>query len=41
MTQEGAKEHEFLMYSNKFPYLQLITILVYGSSPLKSHEQVY
>ena len=29
------------MYSNKLAYLQLITVLVYGSSPSKSHEQSY
>ena len=39
------KDHEFmiylLIYSNKLAYLQLITVLVYGSSPPKSHEQGY
>ena len=30
-----------LMYSSKLAYLQLITVLVYGSSPLKNQEQIY
>ena len=30
-----------LKHSNKFGYLQQITVLVYGSSPPKSHEQGY
>ena len=30
-----------LIYSNKLAYLQLITVLVYRSSPPKSHEQGY
>ena len=45
IAREGAEEREFLMYlfiySNKFPYLRLITISVCGSSPPKSHEQGY
>ena len=41
MAREGAGEHEFLiyLYSNKLAYLQLITVLVYGNSSTKSHEQ--
>ena len=39
----GAKDRQFLLYlliySNELAYLQLLTILVYGSSPPKSHEQ--
>ena len=30
-----------LIYSNKLAYLQLITVLVQGSGPFKSHKQVY
>ena len=30
-----------LIYSEKLAYLQVITVLVYGSSPLKSHERGY
>ena len=30
-----------LIYSNKFAYLQVITVLVYGIGPPKSHEQGY
>ena len=45
MTREGAGNREFLIYlliySNKLAYLQLITVLVYRSSPPKSHEQGY
>ena len=45
MAREGARDREFLMYlliySIKLAYLQLITVLVYGSSPPKSHEQGY
>ena len=45
IARKGAGDREFLIYlliySNKLAYLQLITILVYGSSPLKSHEQGY
>ena len=32
---------DLLIYSNKSVYLQLITVLVQGSSPPKSHEQDY
>ena len=45
MTREGAGDREFLIYlliySNKLAYLQLITVLVYRSSPPKSNEQGY
>ena len=45
MTPEGAGDHEFLIdlliYSNKLPYSQLITVLVYWNSPPESHEQSY
>ena len=45
MAREGAEERAFLIYlliySNKFPYLQLIIILVCGSTPPKNHEQGY
>ena len=45
MAREGAGDHEFFIYlfiySNKLAYLQLVTVLVYGSSPLKSHQQGY
>ena len=45
MARKGAEEREFLIYlliySNKFLHLQLITILVRGRSPPKSHEQDY
>ena len=37
MTREGAGDREF--YSNKLAYLQLVTGLVYRSSPPKSHGQ--
>ena len=30
-----------LIYSNKLAYLQLIIVLDYESSPLKSHERGY
>ena len=30
---------DLLIYSNKLAYLQLITVLVYGSSPLKNLEK--
>ena len=44
MAREGARDHEFLIYSliylNKLAYLQLITVSVYGNSPPKSHEKV-
>ena len=45
MAREGSEEPEYLIYlliySNKFPYLQIIKILVCGGSPPKSHEQGY
>ena len=46
MAREGSGDNERLIYllifiSNKITYLQLITVLVYGSSPYKNHEQVY
>ena len=45
MAHERARKREFLlyllMYSNKLAYLQLIRVLVHGSSPPKSHEQSY
>ena len=45
MAPEEAVDREFLiyllMYSSKLAYLELITVLVYRSSPLKSHEQGY
>ena len=45
MAREGDGDFEFLIhlliYSNKLAYLQLITVLVYRSSPPKSHEQGY
>ena len=45
MAREGTGDREFLIYSliylNKLAYLQLITVLVYGNSPPKSHEQGY
>ena len=45
MAREGPGEREFLIYLviywNKLAYLQLITVLVYRSSPPKSHEQGY
>ena len=45
MVREGTDHREFLIYimilPNKLAYLQLITVLVYGSSPLESHEQGY
>ena len=45
MACEGAGDRKFLIYSliysNKLAYLQLITVLVYGNSPPKSHEKVY
>ena len=40
MAREGTEDREFfiylLIYSNKLAYLQLITVLVYRSSPPKS-----
>ena len=45
MARVGAEDHEFLIYSliysNRLAYLQLITVLIYGSSPLKSDEKGY
>ena len=45
MASEGTGDREFLIYplihSNKLTYLQLITVLVYGNSSPKSHEQDY
>ena len=45
MAREGTGDREFLIYSliylKKLAYLQLITVLVYGNSPSKSHEQGY
>ena len=43
MTREEAGDRELLIYllidSNKLVYLQLVTGLVYRSSPPKSHGQ--
>ena len=45
MAREGVRDPEFLIYLliylKKLAYLQLITVLVYGNSSPKSHEQVY
>ena len=45
MARGETGDREFLIYlliySNKLAYLQLITVLVYGSSRPKSHEQGY
>ena len=45
MAREDTGDREFLIYqliySNKLAYLQLITVLVVGNSPPKSHEQGY
>ena len=46
MVREGTRVREFFyisidIYSNKLPYLKLITVLVYRNSPPKSHEQDY
>ena len=45
MARDGAEDREFLIcsliYSNKLAYLQLITVLVYRNSPLKSHKKGY
>ena len=39
----GPRAVEFfiylLIYSNKLAYLQLLTVLIYGSNPPKSHEE--
>ena len=45
MALGGTEGREFfiyaLIYSNKLAYLQLVTVLVYENSPLKSHEKDY
>ena len=45
MLREGTGDRECLvfslLYSNKLAYLQLIKVLVHGSSPPKSHEKGY
>ena len=45
MAHKGAEDRRFLIYlliySNKLAYLQLITVLVFRSTPPKSHEQGY
>ena len=45
MWPEGTSGCEFLislfLISSKLAYLQITTVLTYGSSPLKSHEQNY
>ena len=45
MAPERAGNREFLIYlsiySNKSAFSELITVLVYGSSPPKSNEQSY
>ena len=45
MARKWAGDREFfiylLIYSNKLAYLQLITVLVYRSSPPKSHSHNY
>ena len=45
MAHEGGGDLEFFKYllirSNKLTYLQLVTVLVYGDSSPKSHEQGY
>ena len=45
MVREGTGDPEILIYpliySNKLAYLWLITVLVYGNSPPKSHKQDY
>ena len=45
MAGEGARDHQFLInfliYSNKLAYLQLIAILVYISSVPKTNGQGY
>ena len=45
MAYEGAADCEILIYLliylNKSAYMQLITVLVYGNSSPKSHEQDY
>ena len=45
MWPEGTRGREFLislfLISSKLAYLQIITVLIYGSSPPKSHEQNY
>ena len=43
MARDGTGDRGFLIYplinSNRLAYLQLTTVLVYGNSPPKSHEQ--
>ena len=45
MVRKGGDHREclicILILSNKLAYLQLKTVLVYESSPPKSHEQGY
>ena len=45
MAHEGGGDLEFFKYllirSNKLTYLQLVTVLAYGDSSPKSHEQGY
>ena len=43
MARKGAGDCEFFiyLYSKKLAYLQPITVLVYGNSSPKSHEQGY
>ena len=45
MAREGTGDLEFfiylLTYSNKLAYLAVIEVIVYGNSPLKSHEKGY
>ena len=45
MARKGAGDRKYLIYlliySNKLSYLQLMTVLVYGSRLPKSHEQGY
>ena len=40
MRPDKSEVH-LLIYSNKLAYLQLITVLVNGSSPFKSYEQIH
>ena len=39
--REAARDREFLIYLLIYSRKQLITVLVYRSSPPKSHEQGY
>ena len=41
ISHQGESLICLLIYSNKLPFFQLITILVCGSNPPKSHEQSY